>query len=112
MFDKEMHAALIADGEKLAALTGTDHGPYFVSEKSTQTSDTTPVDAFRNMFAILHNLDRWELDGVVTDDRSWDRYNDDLTTFVLKLDDARLDKLYALVQGRQPARYRSVGEVV
>lgn len=30
MFDKEMQAALIADGEKLAALTGEDHGPYFV----------------------------------------------------------------------------------
>ena len=83
-----------------------------MSEKTIQTSDTIGPDAFRNMFAILHNLDRWELDGVVTDDRSWDRYNDDLTTFVLKLDDARLDALYALVQERQPARYRSVGEVV
>lgn len=64
------------------------------------------ADAFRNMFAILHNLDRWELEGVVTDDRSWDRYNDDLTTFVLKLDDARLDALWGLVQARQPERYR------
>ena len=26
-FDKEMEAALIADGEKLRALTGEDHGP-------------------------------------------------------------------------------------
>lgn len=72
----------------------------------------TPADAFRNIFAILHNLDRWELEGVVTDDRSWDRYNDDLTTFVLKLDDARLDKLYALVQERQPAGYREAERAV
>lgn len=28
MLDKEMQAALIADGEKLAALTGEDHGPW------------------------------------------------------------------------------------
>ncbi len=116
MFDKEMQAALIADGEKLAALTGTDHGPYFVSEKSTQTSDTTRVDAFRNMFAILHNLDRWELEeaGLIAahDDDKWTRFNSNLTTFVLKLDDARLDALYSLVQERQPARYRSAGEVV
>ena len=82
-----------------------------IATVSVQSGVTSPADAFRNMFAILHNLDRWELDGVVTDDRSWDRYNDDLTTFVLKLDDARLDALYALVQERQPARYRSVGEV-
>ncbi|MBB6299933.1 hypothetical protein [Rhizobium leucaenae] len=27
--DQEMQAALLADGEKLAALTGDDHGPYF-----------------------------------------------------------------------------------
>lgn len=28
-FDKEMQAALEADGEKLRAMTGEDHGPYF-----------------------------------------------------------------------------------
>lgn len=31
-FDREMQAALEADGAKLAALTGEDHGPYFASE--------------------------------------------------------------------------------
>lgn len=29
--DKAMQAALIADGEKLKALTGEDHGPRFIS---------------------------------------------------------------------------------
>lgn len=106
MFNKEMQAALIADGEKLAALSGEDHGPYFVSEKSTHYSDVRPVDIFRNTFAILHNLGREELAGIVTSDTSWTRFNNDLTTFVLKLDDAKLDALYALVRSRQPARYR------
>jgi len=32
MFDKEMQAALEADGEKLAALTGEDHGPWSVDD--------------------------------------------------------------------------------
>jgi len=31
-FNKEMQAALEADGEKLKALTGEDHGPKFLSE--------------------------------------------------------------------------------
>ncbi|KEA07502.1 hypothetical protein [Rhizobium rhizogenes] len=29
-------AALIADGEKLAALTGEDHGPWFLEESMTE----------------------------------------------------------------------------
>jgi hypothetical protein len=71
------------------------------------------ADAFRNTFAILHNLSLYELNeaGIITgvnalNNKQWDRFNDDLTTFVLKLDDARLDALYALVQSRQPERYR------
>ena len=79
-----------------------------MSEKTIQTSDTIGPDAFRNMFAIWHNLDRWELEeaGLIAphDDDKWTRFNSNLTTFVLKLDDARLDALYALVQERQPAR--------
>lgn len=31
-WDKEMERALIADGEKLRALTGKDHGPWIVGE--------------------------------------------------------------------------------
>lgn len=111
MFDKEMQAALIADGEKLAALTGTDHGPYFVSEKSTQTSDTTRADAFRNMFAILHNLDWWELveGGVIRDANpmdQWDGFQTSISRFILRLSDRELNALYALVQSKQPAKYR------
>lgn len=30
--DKEMMAALEADGEKLRQMTGEDHGPYFFDE--------------------------------------------------------------------------------
>lgn len=84
-----------------------------MSEKSIQTSDTNPADAFRNMFAILHNLGLADLnraqvitDGNPLNNKQWDRFNDDLTTFVLKLDDARLDALWALVNDRQPERYR------
>lgn len=32
MFDKDMQAALIADGAKLSELTGEDHGPYFLDD--------------------------------------------------------------------------------
>lgn len=32
MFDKEMQAALAADGEKLRAMTGEDHGPWEAEE--------------------------------------------------------------------------------
>ncbi|WP_116654388.1 hypothetical protein [Pelagibacterium sediminicola] len=63
---------------------------------------------FRNMFAILHNLDLWVLEeaGVITPGANggsdWTRFNRDLTTFVLKLPDDRLEKLFALVESRQP----------
>lgn len=71
---------------------------------------TNKADAFRNMFAILHNVAMWDLEnaGIIRkgDEPKWKRFNNDLTTFVLKLDDARLDALCALVQSRQPERYR------
>src|SRR5690349_6215797 len=70
------------------------------------------VDAFRNVFAILHNVAMWDLEdaGIIRkgDEDKWKRFNRDLTTFVLKLDDARLGALYALVQSKQPERYREV----
>jgi hypothetical protein len=31
--DKEMMKALMADGEKLRAMTGEDHGPYFIYDE-------------------------------------------------------------------------------
>lgn len=77
---------------------------------AAQQTVANPADAFRNMFAILHNLGRMDLEeaGLIAslDDDKWKRFNTNLTTFVLKLDDARLDALYALVQERQPARYK------
>lgn len=33
-FDKEMQTALAADGEKLRALTGEDHGPWFIVDEA------------------------------------------------------------------------------
>ena len=32
-FDREMQKALTADGEKLRALTGKDHGPVFLDDE-------------------------------------------------------------------------------
>ena len=61
-------------------------------------------DAFRNMFAILHNLETDDL-SFMTAEQRLAFFRDPVPT-VLKLDDARLDALYSLVQSRQPARYR------
>lgn len=74
-----------------------------VSMRPTVSRANT-ADAFRNMFAILHNLSEDEWNRFETTNNKW--LERDLTTFVLKLDDARLDALYALVQSRQPERYR------
>lgn len=60
--------------------------------------------AFRNMFAILHNLEASEL-SFLTAEQRWAFFRDPIPA-ILRLDDARLDALYALVQERQPARYR------
>ncbi len=77
-----------------------------VAHSNNDNVSVRPIDKFRNTFAILHNLGREELAGIVTSDTSWTRFNNNLTTFVLKLDDDRLDALYQMVQSRQPARYR------
>lgn len=122
--DNEMMRALEADGEKLRQLTGEDHGPhYFIphfvqrpvvapQQPAPTVTTTNPADAFRNMFAILHNTSLADLnraqvitDGNPLNNKQWDRFNNDLTTFVLKLDDARLDALWGLVQARQPERW-------
>lgn len=68
------------------------------------------TDRFRETFAILHNLAMWDLEdaGIISkgDDDKWKRFNNDLTTFVLKLDDARLDALFGLVEDRMPKRLK------
>jgi hypothetical protein len=65
-----------------------------------------PADAFRNMFAILHNLDADELRFL--DPRQRLEFFDDPVRAILRLDDARLDALYALITSRQPERYRGI----
>lgn len=62
------------------------------------------ADAFRNMFAILHNLETDDLPFMSAEQRL--SFFRDPVPAILRLDDARLDALYALVQSRQPARYR------
>lgn len=63
-----------------------------------------PADAFRNMFAILHNLETGDLPFMSAEQRL--SFFRDPVPAILRLDDASLDALYALVQSRQPARYR------
>lgn len=64
---------------------------------------------FRNLFAVLANLDLHELEeaGVIhpgaVGGTSWDRWNRDPVMFVLKLNDDRLAKLVALIEAREPA---------
>lgn len=70
---------------------------------ASQQVVASQADKFRNTFAILHNLTPRELSGI-TSSNTWPPPC--LTTFVLKLDDARLDALYALVESKQPGRYR------
>jgi hypothetical protein len=59
--------------------------------------------AFRKMFDALHNmdLDTLEKAGVITPGArggsDWTRYQNDLTTFVLKLPADRLERLASLV---------------
>lgn len=58
---------------------------------------------FRNIFAVIHDLDLWTLEdaGVITKGAKggsdWTRFNNDIGTFVLKLPADRLQKLVALI---------------
>lgn len=62
--------------------------------------------ALREQFFILHNLNRWDLEeaGVITPGArggsDWTRFNNNLTTFVLKLPEDRLAKFAALIERR------------
>lgn len=62
------------------------------------------ADAFRNIFAILHNL--WEPDLPFLTYQQQQEFFETPLEAILRLDDARLDALYALVQSKQPERYR------
>lgn len=74
------------------------------SDNCTQTSDS---DRFRETFVILHNVAMWDLEdaGVIRkgDKDKWSRFNHNLTTFVLKLNDPQLDALWSLVASRLSA---------
>lgn len=58
--------------------------------------------SFRDMFETLHNMDLWTLEeaGIITPGAKggsdWTRFNNNLTTFVLKLPPDRLASLAAL----------------
>lgn len=84
-------------------------GEVITDTPPVTAAQTNPIDKFRNTFAILHNLGYDELAGIVTSEASWTRFNNNLTTFVLKLDDERLGALYRLVESRQPERLRDAG---
>ena len=71
-----------------------------------QQPATQPADAFRNMFAILHNLETSDLSFMSAEQRL--SFFKDPAIAILRLDDARLDALYSLVQHRQPERYRGI----
>lgn len=63
---------------------------------------------FRDIFTVLHNINMWDLEnaGIISkgDEDKWSRFNRDLTTFVLKLDAARLRSLLLLVESHLPKR--------
>lgn len=60
----------------------------------------------RNIAAILHNLDKDELEkaGVIrpgaVGGSDWDRFNRDVGTFILKLPDDRRDALAKMIEER------------
>ncbi|MCB1423184.1 MAG: hypothetical protein KDJ69_12110 [Nitratireductor sp.] len=71
--------------------------------------------AFHNACRILLNIDLDELEraGVIhpgNKDRggsSWKRFNDEPLIFILKLPTERFEKLWQLIEERQPEKWRS-----
>lgn len=67
---------------------------------------------FREMFEVLHNIDLADLEtaGVIKPNAvggsDWSRFNDDLTTFVLKLPAERVEALAKLVESRLARPWR------
>jgi hypothetical protein len=64
------------------------------------------ADQFRDVFHVLHNIDKADLEaaGVITrgavGGSDWTRFNNDIGTFVLKLRQENLEALFELVRGR------------
>ena len=76
------------------------------------------VDHFFETFRVLHNLNLWDLEeaGVITPGAKggsdWKRFNGDLTTFILKLPAARVEKLFLLIESRLVARPTQDAETI
>ena len=68
---------------------------------------------FRNLFAILHSIDKDELEkaGVINPNAvggsDWTRFNDDIGTFVLKLPADRRQALLDLCERRNGGPFRA-----
>ena len=67
------------------------------------------ADQFRDIFYVLHNIDKMDLvaAGVIRQDArggsDWTRFNNDIGTFVIKLPQEALEALFELVRSRLPA---------
>jgi hypothetical protein len=62
-FDREMQAALEADGEKLRHLTGEDHGPYFMGEPDPPIERPHRVKMMENALQAIATMDVYTRDG-------------------------------------------------
>lgn len=66
-----------------------------------------PSLRFLNAIRILLNIDKHELvdAGIMHDHEGgndWNRFNRDPLMFIIKLDDDKLEKLWCLIESRQP----------
>lgn len=71
-FDKDMQAALQADGEKLRQMTGEDHGPIFddpPAEPEADTDDPNKEDVLRIIAEALMTLRPMSTTSAVADAR-------------------------------------------
>jgi hypothetical protein len=64
MMDKKMQRALEADGEKLRALTGEDHGPMFMEDDYSEFIDEEQARQ-RQMMEEFNNIDPCPVCGAV-----------------------------------------------
>lgn len=79
-------------------------GGSIMSEEYIQTSDTTlSRDAFMNSLRILHSM---EPEGMLPVGARH-RFMDDPVEYLLRADDPTVDRIWAAIQERQPARYRA-----
>jgi hypothetical protein len=67
------------------------------------------AEQFKDIFHVLHNTDEMDLvaAGVIVKGANggsdWKRFNDDLTTFILKLRQENLEALFVLVRSKMTA---------